>query len=290
MTRPFVAGGTASRTGAAPSAPATAPEAPVWRRVALGAAWVAILVAVLVLLDRLGSGRLSTPPLLDRAALQDWLDERDAVTVAFALVRLVGMVLAAYLLVVTVVGLLARATRIPALVRVADLATIPAVRRVLGTVAGVGLTASAASLVAASMLPDEGPRTAPGAELVDTRVVLERLPDSGDTVLRRLPDQGDDGTSTLRVDDSTGGEEPPAEHLWVAEPGDHLWHVAEATLAAEWGRPPTDAEVAPYWTAVVEANRGVLADPSNPDLIHPGQAFTLPPPPPPPQAPPPAGG
>lgn len=276
MTRPFAAG------GATPPPATVGRPAAAWRRIALGVAWVAVLVAILVLLDRLGSGSLSTPPLLDRPALQDWLETRDAVTVAFALVRLVGMVLAAYLLVVTVVGLLARATRVPALVRLADLATVPAVRRVLGTVAGVGLTASAASLVAANLLPDDAPRAPAGAELVDTRVVIERLPDAGDTILRRLPDQGDDGSSTLRIDDGTSEEQAPAAREWVARPGDHLWHVAEATLAAEWGRPPTDAEVAPYWTAVIEANRGVLVDPSNPDLIHPGQTFTLPSPPPPP--------
>jgi nucleoid-associated protein YgaU len=38
--------------------------------------------------------------------------------------------------------------------------------------------------------------------------------------------------------------------------------------------------VAPYWTGLVEANRDVLVDPANPDLIHPGQTFRLPAPPP----------
>ena len=59
-------------------------------------------------------------------------------------------------------------------------------------------------------------------------------------------------------------------------------HLAEATLAQVWGRRPTDAEVAPYWRTVVEANRRRLVDPANPDLIRPGQVFTLPPTPAPP--------
>jgi hypothetical protein len=242
------------------------------------------LVATIGVLNRLGSGQLSTPPLLDRSELRLWLDDRDAVVAAFAIVRLVGLALAWYLLVVTVLGLAARLSRIPALVRLADLATLPAVRTILGAVAGVGITASAASLMAADLFPDQAPRGGGAEALADTQVVLERLPEGDDVILRRLPDTGDGtgaGTATLDV------EEAPAEEqqTWTAAPGDHLWHVAEATLAESWGRAPTDGEVAPYWTGLVEANRDVLVDPANPDLIHPGQTFRLPPAPPPPPSP-----
>ena len=277
MTRPFAAG------ASAPAPRADGPEVaerPAWQRALTGLAWVATLIAVIVLLGRLGSGALSTPPLLDRGALRRWLDGRDAVTVAFALIRLVGLGLAWYLLVVTVLGLAARASRVPALVRIADLATVPAVRKALGAIAGIGLTASAASLMAADLLP--GPSPAAEAPAARTHVVLERLPDGSDVILRRLPD-ADDGTSTMRVE---APAEAPAPQQWTAAPGDHLWHVAEATLAEAWGRPPSDAEVAPYWQAVIEANRGALADPAQPDLIFPGQVFRLPPPP---AAPPPVG-
>jgi hypothetical protein len=276
VTRAFPTGAGAPPTGPPPAA--AGPSA--WQR-ALGAvAWLGLLVGMVVALHRMGSGSLSTPPLLDRAALQRWLDGRDAVTVAFAVVRLVALVLGWYLLVVTTVGLAARATRIPALVRLTDLATVPAVRRALGAVAGVGLSASAATLMAGSLLPDQAP-PAGEVSLSEGGVVLQRLPDQGDVVLRRLPDQ--EGSATMRVEDRPGGSEgstTPTE--WTARPGDHLWHVAEATLAGAWGRAPSDAEVAPYWQQVVEANRGGLADPGNPDLILPGQVLQVPPPPPPP--------
>lgn len=279
MTRAFTTGPGSAPTGPPPAAAGP----PAWQR-ALGAvAWLALLVAMVVALHRLGSGSLSTPPLLDRAALQRWLDGRDAVTVAFALVRLVALVLGWYLLVVTTVGLAARATRIPALVRLTDLATIPAVRRVLGAVAGVGLSASAATLMAGSVLPDQVPQVSE-VTVAEGGVVLQRLPDQGDVVLRRLPDQ--DGSATMRVEDrpaAPDGSTSSAE--WTAQPGDHLWHVAEATLAESWGRAPSDAEVAPYWQQVVDANRDGLADPGNPDLILPGQVLRVPPPPP---TPPPA--
>ncbi len=280
MTRAFTTGAGGRPSGPPPSAAGP----PAWLRTLGAVAWLGLLVAMVVALHRLGSGSLSTPPLLDRAALQRWLDQRDAVTIAFAAVRVVALVLGWYLLVVTTVGLAARATRVPGLVRLADLATIPAVRRALGAVAGVGLSASAASLVAGSLLPDQAP-PAGEVSLAEGGVVLQRLPDQGGVVLRRLPD--DEGSATMRVDDHptpADAATPPAE--WTAQPGDHLWHVAEATLARSWGRAPSDAEVSPYWQQVVDANRDGLADPGNPDLILPGQVLHLPPPPPPPTPPP----
>jgi hypothetical protein len=251
-------------------------ELPAWRRLLVGAVWIVALVATILVLNRLGSGQLSTPPLLDRSELQLWLDDRDAVVAAFAVVRLIGLALAWYLLIVTVLGLAARLSRIPALVRLADLATLPAVRKILGAVAGVGITASAASLMAANLFPDQPARGPGTGALTDSTVVLERLPEGDDVILRRLPDT-EDGTSTLDVEDAPVAASPAT---WTAQPGDHLWHIAEATLTESWGRPPTDGEVAPYWTGLVEANRDVLVDPANPDLIHPGQTFRLPAPPP----------
>lgn len=259
-------------------------DRPGWRHVVGGTVWIAALLAVVVLLHRVGLGTLSTPPLLDRSELRLWLDARDAVTVAFALIRLVALALGWYLLVVTVFGLTARVTQIPALVRVTDMATVPAVRRVLGAIAGVGLTASAATLVATSVLGD---RPAPVESTTDAigDVVLQRLPDTSSARLRHLPDtRTEDGTSTQKR--ISGDQGDPRATTWTAQPGDHLWHIAEATLADAWGRPPTDGEVTPYWQTLVDSNRNALADPSNPDLIYGGQTFALPTPPPPPPPPP----
>jgi hypothetical protein len=58
--------------------------------------------------------------------------------------------------------------------------------------------------------------------------------------------------------------------------------MAEATLTAAWGRPVTDLEIAPYWLALIDANRTRLAVPSEPGFIYPGQVFVLPPVPAPP--------
>ncbi|MDD9371646.1 MAG: hypothetical protein PV358_16125, partial [Acidimicrobiales bacterium] len=53
--------------------------------------------------------------------------------------------------------------------------------------------------------------------------------------------------------------------------------MAEAELAAAWGRTPTDAEIVGHWQAMVAENRPRLAPPADPDLIYPGQVFVAPP-------------
>jgi hypothetical protein len=67
----------------------------------------------------------------------------------------------------------------------------------------------------------------------------------------------------------------PALH-WTVARGDHLWHIAAATLAARRGRLPTDVETAGYWQRLIDQNRSTLVDPENPDLILPGQVIALP--------------
>ena len=60
------------------------------------------------------------------------------------------------------------------------------------------------------------------------------------------------------------------------EDGDHFWSIASDTLATAWGRTPTNDEITPYWTDLVEMNRGDLAPPGDPDLIFEGQSFHIP--------------
>lgn len=261
----------------APLAPVDAgPVGPWWRRALLSLGWVAALVAIVYVLHALGEGQLSTPPFTDFDALRKWMDARDAVGVAFAFLRVVALVLAWYLLIVTVLGLLARLSRVPSLVALTDLGTIPAVRKLLGGVAGIGLTASAATLLVGPSLADDPPAAVEveGEDAAAGSVVIERLPDGSTVVIERLPD--DDGSATMRVVGADGQAVP----TWAVQPGDHFWHIAEATLTEAWGRDPTDVEIDPYWRHLVEVNRARLVDQSNPDLIYPGQVFDLPPPPP----------
>ncbi len=87
------------------------------------------------------------------------------------------------------------------------------------------------------------------------------------------------------TDDTDGAGEPAdagtalLEDGWEVQPGDHFWHIADATLTQTWGRTPTDGEIVAYWHTLIEANRHRLAPPGDPDLIFPGQHFELPTPP-----------
>jgi hypothetical protein len=83
----------------------------------------------------------------------------------------------------------------------------------------------------------------------------------------------------------SGPTDPPAAAVgaattWVVEPGDHLWAIAERTLAEAWQRPPNDHEIDPFWRAIVERNRPHLRDPQNPDLLFPGDRIEVLAPPP----------
>jgi nucleoid-associated protein YgaU len=65
--------------------------------------------------------------------------------------------------------------------------------------------------------------------------------------------------------------------VWWVKAGQSFWSVAESVLTARLGRRPTDAEVDPYWRALMATNRAHLAHPGNPDLLYVGQQLTLPP-------------
>jgi hypothetical protein len=67
-----------------------------------------------------------------------------------------------------------------------------------------------------------------------------------------------------------------APPTWTIAPGEHLWAVARETLADSWHRAPTDAEVTPYWRALIEINRSRLIDSTNADYVLAGQIFVLP--------------
>jgi nucleoid-associated protein YgaU len=71
--------------------------------------------------------------------------------------------------------------------------------------------------------------------------------------------------------------EPRAGDEVTVAVGDSLWSIAVDVLAEHMGAPPSDRQVTPYWRSLIDANLAKLVDPTNPDLIFPGQVFTLPP-------------
>lgn len=254
-------------------------------RPALLVGWLAALVAVIVGFTALGGGALAAPALTDPAGWGAWADGRDPVVATAAVLRLVVLALAWYLLGTTLVGALARLARWGALVRVADVLSVPAVRRVLQASVGAGLAATV--VVSSSGLPapagpaPQGPTISAAAGQASS-AGMDVLPPPG---LAPVPTAPTEAAAPVPVaplppepaeSPASADTADAAEDLVTVAPGDHLWAIAERHLAAVRGVDVPEAEVAAYWVRLVEANRGRLVDPDDPDLVLPGQRFVLP--------------
>lgn len=160
-------------------------------------------------------------------------------------------------------------------------------RRVVLAACGVAVLGAATPSVAADLpVDDDGRHRAHGrADLLDG------LP---------LPDRAE-GRSVSEAVARAIGRSPAAHHSEVAArpgevaagrvptrqapsaagdhlvlPGDSLWSVAAAALAAAHGHSgePTATEVASYWPRIYALNRALLGP--DPDLLLPGQVLRLP--------------
>ena len=264
-----------------------------WRRAWPLIAWMAALLVGLAVFHGLGSGPMAAPPLTDPSSWGGWAADRDPLVVTVAVLRLLVLALAWYLVGVTAIGLAARLLRAARLVRLADALTLPLVRRLLQSALGVGL---ATAMVGAATAPVPGgsqadldpagaPQTAmtlaavdPGADEsapVSMRLLeQERSPaDRGDVREASMRPRPATGEAAMRA---VGHEAEPSQGHRVV-PGESLWSIAQDALAHRWDREPTDAEVHAYWREVIDANAEVLPDPDNPDLIFPGDQVRLPP-------------
>ncbi len=63
---------------------------------------------------------------------------------------------------------------------------------------------------------------------------------------------------------------------YTVVPGDNFWAIAKAQVTAKTGQEPSEAEVANYWVKLIDANRSTIRS-GDPNLIFPGEVFTLPP-------------
>lgn len=232
--------------------------------------WLALLAGAVELLTATGVGPLGAPSLTDFAAWREWPAGRDAVTVAFALLRLATLAVAWYLVGATVIGIAARLVRHTRLIAAADALAVPAVRGILQAAFGAGL--AAATLTAVSSAVPTAPAQPPAVDAAAFPPPPVEMTPADDEEMDIPP-------APVAVARPVRAPAKP-EKTWTVEPGDHLWSIAELVLERAWERQPSDHETAAYWTRLIDSNRRRLTDPGSPDLIHAGQVFELPPVPP----------
>lgn len=235
------------------------------------AAWMAALGAGLVVFHALGAGTLPAPPL-QPAAFADWLAATDPTVAAMSVLRLVVLGLSWYLAGATTVGVVARLAGAVRLVRLADLLTVPALRRLLQSALGLSL---ATAMVAAAAPARAQPL--PLQLLEESAGPAEPDADDGAASSRPVPaplvaEPLEVGAAAARPD---AGTRPDVRHHTVVA-GESFWRIAADRLAAS-GEDDDDAAVAMYWRRLIEQNRSRLVDPANPDLLFPGQRLELPP-------------
>jgi len=278
-------------------------------RIAPLLAWLSALAAGALLLAKAGEV-LPTPPA-HPTHWGDWAATTHPVAAAFGGLRLIGLALCAYLLATTTLSLLAAASGVPHLLRAVDLVTLPVVRALVRSALGVGVAASiawstqvgpalaqtgasagGASGTAVMHLLDAAPTstatTVTGAAPITaghTPPTMSTTPTATPRCRRRARHPRARSPASLRPADTGPTPAPgPARvseaDTWTIAPGDHVWRVAERTLAGAWERPPTDAETSTYLGALIEANHDRLVVPGHPDLVYAGQVFALPTPPP----------
>lgn len=219
------------------------------RAIAALTGWLAGLAGAVAVLVAAGTA-LPAPPLHRPGALPVWLAATEPASAVVALLRLAALATASWLLVATLLCLVATAT---------GGGSRPPTRLCGRCVRRLVATALGTSLALAPVVPAAAAETRPP-------VLPSEVP-----VLRWLPPDAPPDPPPAAAPQSSPA--PPAP-VHLVQPGEHLWSVAAQTLAAARARPVPTTEVAAYWRRVVEQNRSRLADP---DLVHPGFAVQLPP-------------
>lgn len=214
--------------------------------------------------------------LLDERNLLAWWEHHGTAASAMSLLHLGAIVGALYG--ALVFGLVAAATALRRPRTANRLARLGpgVVRRWL--VAGVVTSALAAPAAAAHGSAEfRNPASAAATDVAITLVDLGPAPPTTRTTAPppspaepiAPPEASDPARESFRPPSP-----PSAPDGWRVEPGDHLWSIATATLAAAADGEPTTQEVHAYWRALVSANAHQVDDP---DLIRPGQVLDLPP-------------
>ncbi|MDH4144553.1 MAG: LysM peptidoglycan-binding domain-containing protein [Acidimicrobiia bacterium] len=245
------------------------------RRLASVAGWFAGLAAVLFWLARLGT-TLPAPPA-DPLRWPGWTERLGAPVALLCLARVAAVAAVVYLLAISAIGLVARVAGHRGLVSRCDALSLPVVRRVLDGCVGLTFTVTTLGAALSPIATQIGWGTEAAASPAATQEGTGRQ--SSRVAIAPEP-SGPDGVSAargplMRLDaDTPRMTATLAQH--TVQPGEHLWAIAEATVTEHLGRAPSESETARFWLRLIDANRDVLVDVGNPDLIFAGQQLTLP--------------
>ena len=247
-------------------------------------AWTAVLAVGLRALHALGAGTLGVP-LTSAEDLSAWLDRTPPEVMAVAFVRLAALAAGWYLAVCTLALVLARPFGRTRVASAAALTTPAVIRRLVSGGGGLGLAAGTlvGALPTAEVALMALAPTPATASVVDakqdpgpTATMTRSAHDTPTAVMTRLPVT--DPPPASRAPPAPSTPEPARTATpgsWTVEAGDSFWSIAEETVAPTRDE-PHDRRVIGYWRRLVEANRGRLLDPGNPDLLVPGQELLLP--------------
>lgn len=244
--------------------------------------WGFALITALVGLHTIGANNLPSPSVRNWGDFMDWLSSADPAVIVLTGVRLIALALTYYLVFATVLSAI-DALRSAAKVR----RVLP---RRLEHLTHAALGAGLLSSVIAPFITDQPPSG--DTALISTEPLADHdqypPPRPADRLGAAPPSNAafDDASPLHRVETSFRSIPSPTAKLenwsevsptWTVEVGDHLWAIAEESLADEWGRAPSDPQIVEYWLALIEKNQPRLVDADNPDLIIPGQIIELPP-------------
>jgi hypothetical protein len=230
---------------------------------------VALATAIVVLWSS-GGGWL-TPPVRSWSGAERWYEEVGPDAATLALVRVAGLAMGLWLLAGAVLQLAAAVLRGRVLQLVADLVAPRSLQRLVHGLAGLSLSAGLAVTA-----PSAGILAGPGPGVAVMRPADGPPGDPGTATMRMLDDASSAPAPPAAVAATPAPAAPPAVDVVSVAAGDCFWSISAEVLADALGRPATDREVAAHWRRLVEANRGLLVDPGNPDLLYAGQQLVVP--------------
>jgi len=241
------------------------------------ASLAAFVAAAIVVLHRLGSLDWMRIPW-DKMGM--WLELAPLEDAVAATLRTVALAIAYWVAASSGLYLLARLSRIPALMRATGWATLPPIRRAIDRAIAITVTATALASPMAPALADETPPTTEPIvyQISDDGVATPINPPTIEPTLLNPPGTVGAGYTP----NPAGGVElgtdatSPSESVYTVVKDDNLWTIAAAHLGQSSPDRHIDAnEIATYWRKVIELNAPNLTS-GDPNLIYPGEEIVLP--------------